>query len=237
LGALELGSMITQGAGLTAAERVSLATYLSSAGPIEHTESRTNVCPAAAFSMSLSESSWNGMGRGPGEHALPASQGGGFGPRESRAPQTEVGFGFPGQNTALAQPVVGGGRLFFGSAAGTVYSLDTKTGCEYWTFKGPTMARTAISIEAMGEGRYALYFGDVKANVYALDAETGKLLWQNASGPHPTRASPERRRCTTGACSFQFPRWKKCRRGTSSMLAVRFAAVWLPSTPRRAKQV
>ena len=43
------------------------------------------------------------------------------------------------------------------------------------------MVRSAISVESMGQGRYALYFGDVKANVYALDAQTGKELWNSGN--------------------------------------------------------
>jgi len=37
-----------------------------------------------------------------------------------------------------SQPTVVNGRLFFGSGNGTVYSLDAKTGCLYWTFKSPS---------------------------------------------------------------------------------------------------
>ncbi len=94
-------------------------------------------------------------------------------------------FGFAGQSVAPAQPVVAGGRLFLGSGDGTVYSLDARTGCQYWTYKAPAMARTAVSVEPIGQGRYAVYFGDVKANVYALDAQTGALLWQMQADPHP----------------------------------------------------
>jgi polyvinyl alcohol dehydrogenase (cytochrome) len=185
IGALELGSMITQGAGLTAAERLSLATYLSGFGPVEHTESRTNACPPATFSMLPGESSWNGWGVDLANTRFQPAKAAGLDREKVARLKLKWAFGFPSQSTALAQPVVAGGRLFFGSAAGTVYSLDAKSGCEYWTFKAPTMARTAISIEAMGRGRYVLYFGDVKANVYALDAEIGKLIWQTQVDSHP----------------------------------------------------
>src|SRR5207247_353090 len=87
-------------------------------------------------------------------------------------------FGFAGQSLAMAQPAVAGGRLFLGSADGTIYSLDARTGCQYWTFKAPVMARTAVSLETIGDGRYAAYFGDTTANVNALDAQTGALLWR-----------------------------------------------------------
>jgi polyvinyl alcohol dehydrogenase (cytochrome) len=183
-GALEVGSMMTQGAGLTAAERLALATYLSSAGPVEHTESRTNACLAKTLSISPGEPSWNGWGVDLANTRFQPAKAAGLDREKVARLKLKWAFGFPGQSTAPAQPVVAGGRLFFGSAAGTVYSLDAKSGCEYWTFKAPAMTRTAISIEATGHGRYALYFGDVKANVYALDAETGKLLWQTPVDQH-----------------------------------------------------
>ena len=43
-------------------------------------------------------------------------------------------FGFPNGNSAYAQPTVAGGRVFVGAQNGTVYSLDAKTGCTYWTY-------------------------------------------------------------------------------------------------------
>ena len=52
-------------------------------------------------------------------------------------------FGFPDASSAWAQPTVGGGRVFVGSQNGTVYSLDARTGCIYWTFSASGGVRTA----------------------------------------------------------------------------------------------
>ena len=176
--------MITQGAGLTAAERMALATYLSGVRQVDQTELRGNLCTAATFSISPGESSWIGWGVDLANTRFQPAKAAGLDRDKVARLKLKWAFGFPDQSTAMAQPVAAGGRLFFGSAAGAVYSLDAKTGCEYWTFKAPAMVRAAISVEAIGQGRYALYFGDVKANVYALDAETGKLLWQTQVDPH-----------------------------------------------------
>jgi polyvinyl alcohol dehydrogenase (cytochrome) len=184
LGTLELGSMIAQAAALTPAERQSLAAYLAGAAAVEQSATQTNPCPTAAFSISAGEAAWAGWGVDLANTRFQPAKAAGLDREKIARLKLKWAFGFPGQSTALAQPVAAGGRLFFGSAAGTVYSLDAKTGCEHWTFKAPVMARTAISIEAMGQGRYALYFGDVKANVYALDAQTGKLLWQTHVDEH-----------------------------------------------------
>ena len=55
-------------------------------------------------------------------------------------------FGFPGVTTAFGTPTVYGGRLFVGSADGTVYSLNAQTGCIYWMYKANDSMRTAIAI-------------------------------------------------------------------------------------------
>jgi len=90
-------------------------------------------------------------------------------------------FGFPDTLSAYGQPTVAAGRVFIGTQNGTVYSLDAKTGCTYWTFKTQSAIRAATTIGARrtgaGERAYALYVADQSAHVYALDAETGDLLW------------------------------------------------------------
>ncbi len=98
-------------------------------------------------------------------------------------------FGFPDTVSAYAQPTVGAGRVFVGSQNGTVYSLDAKTGCTYWTFKAQSAVRAAATLglrrTAAGERAYTLYVGDLSAHVYALDARTGDLLWAHKVDEHP----------------------------------------------------
>jgi polyvinyl alcohol dehydrogenase (cytochrome) len=94
-------------------------------------------------------------------------------------------FGFPDATSAWSQPTVASGRLFVGSQNGTVYSLDAKTGCIYWTFSAKSGVRTALAFGPLeGANRYAVYFGDTGANVYALDAATGRELWSRKLADH-----------------------------------------------------
>jgi polyvinyl alcohol dehydrogenase (cytochrome) len=95
-------------------------------------------------------------------------------------------FGFPDATSAWSQPTVLGGRLFVGSHNGTVYSLDAKTGCIYWTYSAKSSVRSALSIgPRAGSSGYAVYFGDTFSNVYALDAATGKEIWSRKIEEHP----------------------------------------------------
>jgi hypothetical protein len=93
-------------------------------------------------------------------------------------------FGFPDATSAWSQPTIASGRLFVGSQNGTVYSLDAKSGCIYWTFTAKSGVRTALAFGRLRDA-YAVYFGDTGANVYALDAATGRELWTRELDAHP----------------------------------------------------
>src|SRR5207244_1478970 len=101
-------------------------------------------------------------------------------------------FGVPRAAEMHSQPTVASGRVFFGSDAGYLYSLDAKTGCVYWSFHADSGTRTAptvMPIKGQGSAKYAVYFVDVLTRVYALDAQTGKLLWKTRAGDHPRAKS------------------------------------------------
>ena len=78
-----------------------------------------------------------------------------------------------------------GGRIFVGSVARKVYSLDAKSGCIYWKIDTEFAVRTAISVGPHRRGWAGRYFGDQHGNVYAVDALTGKQLWKTSLDPHP----------------------------------------------------
>ena len=90
-------------------------------------------------------------------------------------------FGLPLGGSSSSQPSVVAGRIFVGSDNSTLYSLDAKTGCAYWSYRTKAPGRTApIVVPSHGhEGvKYAVYYTTGDKVVYALDAQTGKLIWQ-----------------------------------------------------------
>ena len=182
LAALESGSMKAQAAGLSAVERQTLAKFLGLAAKL--TEQSAGMC--APDTPATSDSSyWNGWGvDNENSRFQPARM---AGLDESKIPRLKLqwAFGFPGANTVFAQPAIVGGKMFFGSDNGTVYAVNAKTGCTYWTFKAAATVRTAISVGAVIAGHYTLFFGDVKAFVYAVDSQTGKQLWRVKVDDHP----------------------------------------------------
>jgi len=95
-------------------------------------------------------------------------------------------FAFPQTTRVRSQPTVTAGTTYIGSQDGTVYALDTDTGCIHWTFQADAEARGALQLHSnSGTGKRTLLFGDLKANAYSIDAGTGELLWKTRVHEHP----------------------------------------------------
>jgi len=179
--ALSSGIMRVQGAGLSPAERIAIAEYLTGKTPEVQTAPDAGRCPGEP-AKSFSGPQWNGWGVDLDNSRFQPADSAGLTADQVPGLKLKWAFGFPGDIGAFAQPVIAGGRVFVGSAGGKVYSLDAKTGCTYWTFDAGTGVRSAITI---GPGDVA-YFGDLHANVFAISAQTGKLIWKTAVDDYPT---------------------------------------------------
>ena len=92
-------------------------------------------------------------------------------------------FAYPGSE-AVGQPTRIGNLLFVPSATGTIFALDARTGCTYWTLDAGAPVKSAISVGLVGETVTA-FFGDMASFVHAVDALTGRPLWTVKADPHP----------------------------------------------------
>jgi polyvinyl alcohol dehydrogenase (cytochrome) len=178
------GAMEIQSAGLSEDEGRAIARYLTGKEFSAASETTAGMCSAAPKTFSPGAGDWNGWGI-----ELDNSR---YQPKPGLAdgdiPKLKLkwAFGFPNDNRATAQPTVVSGRVFVGSASGSVYSLDAATGCTYWTYKAGSGVRTSITIErSKTSGRYIAYFGDLRSFTHAVDAETGKLIWKTRLDEHP----------------------------------------------------
>lgn len=140
-------------------------------------------CSAKAGPFTLGAGDWNGWGAG-AENSRYQPQPGLSAP-DVRQLRLKWAFGMPGETTGFAAPTVASGRVFVGSGAGTVYSLELASGCIYWTFQADAGVRTAVTVSALGSNKWAAFFGDLRANVYAVNAVSGRLLWKRRLDPHP----------------------------------------------------
>jgi polyvinyl alcohol dehydrogenase (cytochrome) len=179
------GAMEIQSAGLSQEEGRAIARFLTGKEFSAKTETASvGLCAAAPKSLTIATSDWNGWGV-----ELDNSR---YQPKPGLAatdiPKLKLkwAFGFAGDNRAYSPLTYAGGRIFVGSAGGTVYSLDAATGCIYWSYNAGAGVRTAISLaRTKPNGRYIAYFGDLRANAHAVDAETGTLLWKMKMDDHP----------------------------------------------------
>jgi len=185
--ALVSGAMRLQGSRLGGAERRAVAEYLAGRKiNIDVAGATTGRCPAQTKFDLRSGPAWNGWGRELTNTRFQTEAQAGLTAEQVPRLKLKWAFGYPDATSAWAQPSVAGGRVFVGSHNGTIYSLDAKTGCIYWTFGAGGGVRNAMVIGPRSGGRgYAIYFGDSNATAYALDASTGQKLWSRKVDDHP----------------------------------------------------
>ena len=139
-------------------------------------------CPGPA-SWTQDSASWNGWGADVSNSRFQTAKGAQLTARQLPALKLKWAFGLADAKQVFGEPVVAGGRVFFSADTGTVYSLDAKTGCSYWTFQADAGVRTALTVRSATPAPIA-YFGDLKGNVYAVDAQKGTLIWKVRADEH-----------------------------------------------------
>lgn len=194
--------MAPQGQQLSQAEKEAVAAHLASPAPAASTTAGKETAPAASAAaadpaigrcpspapplVATSGPAWNGWGNDVSNGRFQPAAAAGL--TAQTVPQLKLkwAFAFPGATSATSQPAVVGGRVFVGSEAGGVWSLDLKTGCTHWRFNTDGGVRTALTVVAVGTpARHAVFFGDLRAQVYAVDAQSGELIWKFKADPHP----------------------------------------------------
>lgn len=180
---LESGVMKAQAAPLSADERSRLANFIGKAVTVERKRDEiANPCPAGApFRDGPSWASWAGN---LGNTRFQSAKDAGFTADDLPRLKLKWAFAFEDTSGLRSQPAVYRGRVFAGGQDGSVYSLDTASGCVHWTTMVQSQVRSGIVIgEARGEP--ALFFGDSAGFVYALDAASGRELWKMRPDEHP----------------------------------------------------
>lgn len=181
LRALESGVMKEQGAKLDAAAKTAIAEFLS--GKIvgqTAAADQPGMCAATPTQFSPTGPNWNGWGAGLTNSRFQTSEQAGLNAAQVPRLKLRWAFAFPGTFIANGQPSVVGGRVFVASANRRIYSLDAKSGCQYWSLEAEAPVRTAVSIGSVqGERpRTVAFFGDQRGNAYAVDSSNGELLWK-----------------------------------------------------------
>jgi polyvinyl alcohol dehydrogenase (cytochrome) len=188
LDALETGKMKGIGDGMSPAQRDALAKSLGTAvsQPIPPSAQCPASSPSNAAPLRNSVSEWPGWSD-PASTRFQSARAAGLTKQTTPKLKLKWAFGFPGVTTAFGTASIAGGRVFVGAADGSVYSLDSRSGCTYWTYAAVAGVRAApvIGPASQGAATRTAYLGDLRGNVYALDAASGALLWKVRADDHP----------------------------------------------------
>ncbi len=179
LAALETGRMRWEGRWLTKVQRNAVADYLGSPA-LSASVKMTGACPRD-LDPPPNPPVWNGWGVDPHNTRFQSGSAAALTADQIQTLKLKWAFGFPGASATFGQPTSYAGKLFVGSEDGSVYALDSATGCVWWTFKAPATVKTAISIGNHGQ---SAFFGDTNGNVYAVSTSNGSLLWKAHPEPH-----------------------------------------------------
>nr|AUN36702.1 PQQ-dependent polyvinyl-alcohol dehydrogenase [uncultured bacterium] len=180
LAALDNGAMKWQAKFLSKTQKTALAEYLGKPDvhlPVE----AANFC-ARDLDPPADPPRWSGWGVSPQNTRFQPAAIAGLDRDRVKDLKLKWAFGFPGAAATFGQPTSFAGRLFVGSESGTVYSLDSATGCTWWTFRASTTVKTAVSVG--NHGRTA-FFGDTNGYVYAVNVSDGALSWKIHPDAHP----------------------------------------------------
>jgi polyvinyl alcohol dehydrogenase (cytochrome) len=175
LHALENGAMKPQAANLSARQKRAVAEYVS--GKTFHASSNETAGKCSSSEEVVSGLGWNGWGASLANTRFQSQESSQI--RAADVPKLKLrwAFAFPKQSMMAAQPAVIGNHLYIGGPDGTIYSLNTSTGCIYWTSHAEAGIRAAPSVVSAKDRTFVI-FADLAANVYAFDASTGQQIWQ-----------------------------------------------------------
>jgi polyvinyl alcohol dehydrogenase (cytochrome) len=180
---LESGLMKEQGSTMAAAEKRTIAEFLTGKAIGSTQTVTTGMCADLKAVFSPAGQNWNGWSTDLANTRFQPT-----GLTADQVPKLKVkwAFGFPGTFVAYGQPTVVGGRIFVPSANRKLYSLDARTGCQYWSFEAEAPVRTAVAVATVSgeKTRHMAFFGDQRGNAYAVDASNGELLWRTHIDDH-----------------------------------------------------
>jgi polyvinyl alcohol dehydrogenase (cytochrome) len=173
--ALTNGVMKSQTSGLSTQDVMSLLVYIAPAG-------RADTKPA--FEKSCTEdaplkasAAWGGWSPSVTNSRYQDAQAAALAAADVPRLRLKWAFNLGPVTMARGQPAVVGNRVFVGTLAGDVYSIDAASGCIHWAFKATAGIRSGVSI-GEANGVPAVFFGDRSAVMYAVNAASGELLWK-----------------------------------------------------------
>ena len=141
---MDFGAMMSLTYMLDRAEREAVAAYLGVPGE-DRAPPPSAYCTERTVTLAKSDASdWNGWSPAPTNTRYQAQPG--LSAAQLGRLRLKWAFGFAGDVNAFAPPAVLGANLFVGSAGGSIYALDARSGCIRWHYQADGPVRTAMLI-------------------------------------------------------------------------------------------
>jgi polyvinyl alcohol dehydrogenase (cytochrome) len=180
--ALANGVMKSQTAGLSTQELISLLVYIAPNGDATAKPTFEKTCKGSA-PVKSGASGWGGWSPGVTNSRYQDAKAAGLTAADVPRLKLKWAFNLGPVTMARGQPAVAGNRVFTGTLAGDVYSIDVDSGCVHWAFRATAGVRSGVVI-GDADGVPAVFFGDRSAVIYALNAASGELLWKTRPVEH-----------------------------------------------------
>ncbi|HEY4361141.1 MAG TPA: PQQ-binding-like beta-propeller repeat protein [Bryobacteraceae bacterium] len=191
-GALTNGVMKTQAAGLSTQQLISLVVYIAPTGDAGAKPTFEKSCTGSA-AFQAGEGAWGGWSPRVTNTRYQDARAARLTAAEVPRLKVKWAFNLGPVTMGRGQPVVAGNRVFLGTLAGDVYSIDAARGCVYWAFKAGAGVRSGVTL-GEANGIPAIFFGDRSGVMYGLNAASGELLWKTRPVEHllaSVTASPQ----------------------------------------------
>src|ERR1700735_3649335 len=155
---IDSGIMNQQASALAADERQRIASFLGTAVTLERKrEEIANLCPAG--SAAGESPAWASWGGNFANTRFQSAKDSGLRIEDLARLKLKWAFAFPDTSTMRSQPAVYRGKVIAGGQDGSVYALDMRTGCVYWTTTVQSQVRSGITVGEVG-GTPGGFFGD-----------------------------------------------------------------------------
>lgn len=179
MASLTSGVMKQQGAALSPMEKAEVAAWLGAPPPSAKASPAAYTCPSGAPAPA-NGGDWTSWGNRPENWRFQPNPG--IAPAQIPHLKLKWAYGIAGVPMMRSQPVVYHGRLYLGGDNGVLSSLDSATGCTYWSIK-EKLVRSGLSIGRAG-GQDALFYGDPLGAVHAVALSDGSEIWQTDVSDH-----------------------------------------------------
>ncbi|HUQ51075.1 MAG TPA: PQQ-binding-like beta-propeller repeat protein, partial [Gammaproteobacteria bacterium] len=210
--ALDAGAMLAIAMSMNRDERLAVADYLGTDAPDAAVPASAYCTNRAVKLAPTSRAGWNGWSPTQDNARYQVAERAGLTAAQVPRLELEWAYGFAGDVTAFAAPVVVDGHVFVGSASGLVQALAADSGCVKWTWQADGPVRAAPLV-APRDGGHVLLFGDFTGWFYAVDAATGALVWRTRVEAHDSTRLTGAAAVHDGVVYVPVSSWEESRAG------------------------